>query len=88
MTSILKTVFIVLLIYFGFRFLLKLLTPFLLGYISKRAGRQFGFFMGNSASDFRKSSGKRNSATIDKMPGREKKSKSYEGEYIDFEEIE
>ncbi len=87
MVTFLKTILIILLVYYGLKFLLRLLSPYLLRYITKKAAQRFeGAF---DASSFQSAKEEpEGSVTVDKMPGKDRSSGKQVGEYIDFEEIE
>lgn len=79
MISFLKTLAIILLVYFALRFLLKLATPYLMRFVAKKAEEKMGqVFKGFSAET-------QNSTKEPEVP---QKSSKVVGEYIDFEEIE
>ncbi|AFL82259.1 hypothetical protein Aeqsu_2809 [Aequorivita sublithincola DSM 14238] len=84
--TFLKTILIVLLVYFGLKFLIKLATPYLMRYISKKAGQQFEQFFGNSPNA--NSQEKEGSITIDKNPAQNARSSKKVGEYVEFEEVD
>lgn len=87
MMTFLKTVLIVLLVYLGLKFLFKLATPYLMRYISKKAGQQFeSFFQSNPNTHSKRE--KEGSITIDKMPSRKSRSSKKVGEYVEYEEVE
>tara|TARA_B110000285_G_C14936757_1_gene519991 strand:+ start:472 stop:717 length:246 start_codon:yes stop_codon:yes gene_type:complete len=81
----LKTLFIILLVYLGFKYLLRLFGPFLVKKaaetIKKKAEQQYG----NQQS---KSTVKEGETTIDKTPNNTQQGKNSVGEYVDFEEID
>lgn len=79
MISFLKTVAIVLLVYFAVRFLLKLAAPYLMRYVTKKAEQK----MQQAFKGFEKQS-----STQPEEPAVPKKSSKVVGEYIDFEEVE
>ncbi|MBT0608915.1 DUF4834 family protein [Aequorivita echinoideorum] len=85
--TFLKTILIILLVYFGLKFLIRLATPYLMKYISKKAGQQFEKAFGNNPFQEQKSQ-KEGNITIDKMPSVNKRSNQNVGEYVDFEEVE
>lgn len=87
MISFLKTILIVLLVYFGLKFLFRLATPYLLRYFSKKAGQQFEKFFGNHP-DMNAPREKEGKITIDKMPARNPRSRKKVGEYVEYEEVE
>ena len=88
-SGIIKTILIVLLIYFGFKILLKYFGPLLLRYALKKMGKkfqqQFNQFDGPQAAQRKKQKGK---VTIEKKPKNQRKSNNDVGEYIDYEEID
>ncbi len=87
MITFLKTILIVLLVYFGLKFLIRLATPYLMRYISKKAGQQFEQFFGDNPNA-NPSPKKEGSITIDKMPSKNQSHKNNVGEYVEYEEVE
>ncbi|WP_347372667.1 DUF4834 family protein [Aequorivita sp. Q41] len=87
MMTFLKTILIVLLVYFGLKFLIKLATPYLMRYISKKAGQQFEQFFGNNPN-MNTSHEKEGSITIDKNPAAHSRTSKKVGEYVEFEEVD
>lgn len=87
MTAFLKTILIVLLVYFGLKFLIRLATPYLMRYLSKKAGQQFEKFFGNipNPNQHQEKEGK---ISIDKMPPNTSRMNDKVGEYVDYEEVE
>lgn len=75
-----KTILIIVLVYVTLRFLARLLLPYLMRYIAKKAGQKmetaFKGFQGHQQQNAPEPSSV------------EKKSKDPVGEYIDFEEID
>lgn len=88
MITFLKTVLILLLVYLGLKFLLKLLKPYLMRYITKKVGRQFEQQFGSNPFQGPEPKAKEGSVSIDKMPTKERNSRSTVGEYVDYEEID
>lgn len=87
MMTFLKTILIVLLVYFGLKFLVRLATPYLMRYLSKKAGQQFEkFFQNPQASQEQRE--KEGQITIEKMPHRNSRSNNKVGEYVDYEEVD
>lgn len=83
--SILRTVLIILLIYFGFKIFIKWFGPLILKWFLKRIGQKFQQqFNGPQTSNTQKP-GK---VEIDKKEAKTSKSNKKVGEYIDFEEID
>lgn len=83
--GLLKTIFIIVLFYYGFKVLVRLFAPFLISKaadnIQKRAQKQY---QGQSGS----SSVREGETIIDKTPKQNKQSKNTVGEYVDFEELD
>ena len=84
--TFIKTILIILLIYFGLKFLLKLASPYIMRYIQKKAGQKFEDMFNNmqGAQSQQKKDGE---ITIDKIP-KQKPGSNPVGEYVDFEEID
>lgn len=83
--GLLKILFYILLFYYAFKFLGKLLAPFLLKKVAdtvqKKAEQQFG---GQQPTN----NIKEGETIIDKAPKNSAQSKNSVGEYVDFEEID
>jgi hypothetical protein len=78
MISFLKTLAIILLVYFALRFLMKLVTPYLLRFITKKAEKKMQeMFKGFPGAQ-------RQTRQEPVVP---KKSSKVVGEYVDFEEV-
>jgi hypothetical protein len=88
MITFLKTVLIILLVYMGLKFLLKLLKPYLMRYIAKKAGKQFEQAFGANPFPQQEAREKEGSISIDKIPTQKRKATSTVGEYVDYEEID
>jgi hypothetical protein len=86
MMTFLKTILIVLLVYFGLKFLIRLATPYLMRYISKKAGQQFEQFFGNNPNMNTPRENEGN-ITIDKNPLKNSRVSKKVGEYVDYEEV-
>ena len=85
--TFLKTILIVLLVYYGLKFLIKLLSPYLMRYIAKKAGKKFeeAFGANPNVAPQPKEEG---TITIDKMPSSKSKFRNQVGEYVKYEEVE
>ena len=87
----LRTILIILLIYFGVKILSRLFAPVLMRFVAKKAeekfGQQFGGFQ-NQANQKQQHKSKEGETVIDKMPNQNKQSNSDVGEYVDYEEID
>ncbi len=86
-TGLLKTVLIILVVYFGFKILARLFAPILLRFVAKKAEQKFGGFK-NQANQKQQQAQKEGETVIDKMPNQNKQSNSKVGEYVDYEEID
>ena len=90
--GLLRTVLIILFVYFGFKILARLFAPFLLRFVAKKAeqkfGEQFGGFNNQANSRQQQQKQKEGETVIDKMPNQNRKSNEKVGEYIDYEEID
>ena len=84
---LLQTILIVILVYYGFKFLLKWLAPKLLNYAVKKTSERFGQQFGNP-QDFDGRQHHEGETTISKKPPRKSNPSKKVGEYIDFEEID
>jgi len=89
--GLLRTILIILLVYFGFKILSRLFAPLLVRFVAKKAeekfGQQFGGFQ-NPNQQRQQQRQKEGETVIDKMPNENKSSNTKVGEYIDYEEIE
>ena len=85
--TFLKTILIILLVYYGLKFLFKLISPYLMRYISKKAGQKFEEAFGANPASAEPSQ-KEGSVTIDKMPSSGRKSNTDVGDYVDYEEVD
>ena len=89
--GLLRTILIILLVYFGFKILARLFAPILLRFVAKKAeqkfGQQFGGFQ-NQGNQREQQRSKEGETVIDKMPNQNKKSNTKVGEYVDYEELD
>ncbi len=85
MDSLLTTILVLLLLYFGLKFLFRLARPFLMRYIAKKMTEKFG----QGASPFQSYENRpEGEVSIDKTPPKSRKSETVVGEYIEYEEID
>lgn len=90
--QLLRTILIIILVYYGFKILSRLFAPYLMKYASKKMGEKFEQQFKAQQQQQNKgntSQYKEGETVIDKKP-RSSGSKSSDkvGEYIEFEEIE
>lgn len=84
--GILKTILIILLIYFGFKLFIKWFGPMILKYFLGKIGKKFQEQFNQSPPTSSKK--KEGEVVIEKKPGKGGKSNKDVGEYIDYEEID
>jgi hypothetical protein len=85
--GLLKTLFILLLIYYGLKFLTKLFAPFLMKKVVNKMQQKAEQYK-NQQQGFSKPNVKEGETIIDKAPNKTKQSKDSVGDYVDFEEID
>ena len=85
--GLLRTILIILLVYYGVKIIMRLAAPYFMGYMSKKMQDKYG-----SQSPFNQGPKEENhkvgETVIDKVPKKERNSDDKVGEYIDYEEIE
>ncbi len=86
--TFLKTLLIILLVYYGVKIILKFAKPFILSYITKKANDRFGQAFGQNPSQTSTTNQQEGEITLEKTQANTKTSKSTVGEYVDFEEID
>lgn len=86
-TGFLRTLLIILLVYYGIKFLSRLFAPYLVRYMSKKMNERFrGQFQQQQNQSEPKH--KEGETVIDKIPKQDTSSNKNVGEYIDYEEID
>lgn len=86
-TGILRTLLIILLVYYGIKILTRIFAPLLLKYVAKKATERFG---GNYSEFHKKQDNAPKSegeVTIERIPNIKTSNKKV-GEYVDYEEID
>ena len=83
-----KTLLIILLIYFAVKIIFKWFGPQIMRYIFKKVGQRVSRNFQQQQQDFRKQHQQKEEFTIDRDPKKNKKSNKNVGEYIDYEEID
>lgn len=83
--SILKTILVIMLIYFGFKILIRFFGPMILKYFLKKMGKKFQEQFSGQQPNPKKKKGE---VVIEKKPENSRKSNKNVGEYIDYEEID
>lgn len=86
LVGFLRTILIIMLVYYGIKILMRLFAPYLMKSIVKKAEKRFGQQFGNQPHQTNnKPEGE---VTIDKIPGQSKSTNKKVGEYVDYEEID
>ncbi|QZT36208.1 DUF4834 family protein [Halosquirtibacter xylanolyticus] len=89
--SFLRTVLVILLVYYGVRLLLQVVSPYLKKWIQKKAMEKMGGFS-NGGFNQQETTKEEGEVTIDKnKTSTDKPSKTTikdQGEYVDFEEVD
>lgn len=88
LSGVLKTVLIVLLVYFGLKILLRFFGPLILKYFMKKMGRKFEKQFNQQFGGQQQPPDKEGKVSIDKKPKGNRESNKNVGEYIDYEEID
>ncbi|MGB0980876.1 MAG: DUF4834 family protein [Winogradskyella sp.] len=83
--GLLRTVLIIIGVYFAIKILARLFKPFILRFVVKKAEQQFGGFKNQQHP---KQNHKAGETVIDKMPNRSTSSNKNVGEYVDYEEVD
>ncbi len=85
-TGLLRTILIILLIYYGLKILSRIFAPVLVKYVAKKAEERFNGGFNNYQNKTQQN--KEGEVTIDKMPQSRQSSNKKVGEYVDYEEID
>ncbi|MDR5590407.1 DUF4834 family protein [Christiangramia sediminicola] len=88
LSGVLKTVLIVLLVYFGLKILFRYFGPLILKYFMRKMGRKFEQQFNQQFGGAQPNQQKKGKVSIDKKPKASKGSNKNVGEYIDYEEID
>ncbi len=87
MTSFLKTILIILLVYYGIKFLFSLLKPYIFQFLAKKVNQRFEQSFGQNPFEPNSPNATQNN-TSHSNSNKSRTSKEVVGEYIDFEEID
>ena len=85
--TFLKTILILLLIYYGFKLFFRFFGPVLLSYLGKKAGENFQRYFEQRQNYQQPNGHKSGETTIERIP-KNRPSDTTTGEYVDFEEID
>ncbi len=84
----LKTLLIILLVYYLFKVMARLFAPKIINYAAKRTEKHFREAFGKAANESQPEKEEIGDVSVDKSTVKQTKSSNSVGEYIDFEEIE
>lgn len=87
-TGFLRTILIILLVWYGVKILMRIFGPYLMRYMSKKVQERFGAQFQQHANPQERNRPKDGETVIDKMPREHQNSNNKVGEYIDYEEID
>ncbi|GAA4270211.1 DUF4834 family protein [Hyunsoonleella aestuarii] len=85
--GLLRTIFIIVVVWYLFKVLGRLFAPFLIKFAAKKAEQRFGDQFGQFQKQQQDTVKKPGEVTIDKIP-KTKTSNKNVGDYVDYEEIE
>jgi len=85
-TGLLRTILIILLIYYGIKIISRIFGPLLVKYVAKKASERFGGQF-NYQDQREEAPKKEGEVTIDKVPKTKSSNKDI-GDYVDYEEID
>lgn len=88
LNGFLRTILIILLVYYGLKILIRLFGPYLIRYMSKKIQQRFGGQFQYHQQQTPNKPHNEGETVIDKMPKSNKTSNKNVGEYIDYEEID
>ena len=86
LTGFLRTILIILLVYYAIKILTRMFAPYLVRYMSKKMQQRYGGQFQQYQEP--RQQYKEGETIIDKMPEKESSSNKKVGEYIDYEEID
>ena len=82
-----RTILIIVLVWYAFKILTRLFAPFLVRYMSNKVQRKFEGQFGQQQQRSQPNQ-KEGETVIDKMPTKKTTSNSKVGEYIDYEDVD
>ena len=86
LTGFLRTILIILLVYYAIKILTRMFAPYLVRYMSKKMLQRYGGQFQQYQEP--RQQYKEGETIIDKMPEKDSSSNKKVGEYIDYEEID
>lgn len=89
LTGFLRTILIILLVYYGAKILMRLFAPYVMRYMSKKMQERFGGqYQQQQQQQSDRNRPREGETVIDKMPKNNSSIDKKVGEYIDYEEID
>ena len=86
--GLLRTILIILLVYYGLKILGRIFAPYLMKYAAKKVEKKFGQGFGGFQQQQPPQPKPEGEVSIDKMPTQSTASNKKVGEYVDYEEID
>ncbi|MBC6999248.1 DUF4834 family protein [Cytophaga sp. FL35] len=86
--AFLKTILVILLIYYLIKILAKMFAPKIFGYAARKTEQHFKEKFGEFAQRQNQQEERVGEVIIDKKPSHKKSSSNQVGDYIDFEEVD
>ncbi len=86
-TGFVRTILIIVLVWYGIKILSRIFAPLLMRYVAKKAEQKFGQNFGQNQKP-PQAAKKEGEISIDKAPNANKSSNKDVGEYVDYEEID
>ncbi|MGC1633545.1 MAG: DUF4834 family protein [Gelidibacter sp.] len=87
-SGFLRTILIILLVWYGVKILTRIFAPYFVRYMSKKVEERFGGQFHQQQQQQDRNRPKEGETIIDKMPQQHQSSNKKVGEYIDYEEID
>ncbi len=87
LTGFVRTILIILLVWYGVKIVSRIFAPYLMRYVAKKAEQKFGQPFGQAQKP-KQEKQPEGEISIDKSPMQTKTSNKDVGEYVDYEEID
>lgn len=85
-TGFVKTILIIMLVWYGMKIISRIFAPYLMRFVAKKAEQKFGQQFNTQQRPEPKQ--KEGEISIDKMPNKNTSGNKNVGEYVDYEEID
>jgi hypothetical protein len=86
--QILRTILIIVLVYYGFKFITRLLAPFILKKAAEKVNQKMNQQFGGQFQQPHKNQGPEGEVVIKKAPKQSNSTSANDGDYVDFEEVD